>query len=704
MVATGARARNASRPGLFCYGMLGGNGVTPIMLHPLSSRLARPIPLHTTAFLLVSLFTTVEAQQVVYVDTTAAGVTDGTSWHDAFTDLQDALDVAEMIGETEVRVAGGTYIPSRRRDADDPRSATFSLPDGISLLGAYAGVLGKEPDARDFELFETILTGDLGVLDWPFDNSYHVVTASGTDATAVLDGFTITGGNARASNLPRRERSGGGLYNVGGAPTVTNCTFDGNSAIFGGAFYNERGDPYLTHCRFIRNRAFTVGADGFDGLGGGMYNTMGCPTLARCVFRNNRALAGGGFFTVNSQGATLAACTFHGNEAGLGGAVYNVSGRLAMINCVLSGNVADGPVFFRTTVVEGGALYNRSASLSLTHCTISGNVATGPDLETLQIVGGGLYSEDTDDPAVGPPVITNCIFWGNRDRGGMDTRAQIYTDSGAAAVNYSCIQGGWLGEGVGNIDADPMFVRDPDDGGDGWGVGDNDDFGDLRLQMGSSAIDAGTNDALPIDAMDDLTGRARRRDDPCRRDTGNGTPPIVDMGAFEFVPRPGDADCDGDTDLADLLDFQACFVGPGEIVEPRCLAFDSDGDGDIDLSDLVNFQAGFTGARAGDIRITAVLPNPVGTDARNEQVRFANATDTDLDLTGWKLQDRAGNEFPLVGIVPAHAELTITMDVFSMPLNNTGDEVWLIDADGLTRHHIAYERRDVDEGVFITFR
>ena len=44
------------------------------------------------------------------------------------------------------------------------------------------------------------------------------------------------------------------------------------------------------------------------------------------------------------------------------------------------------------------------------------------------------------------------------------------------------------------------------------------------------------------------------------------------------------------------------------------------------------------------------------------------------------------------------------MGVFSMPLNNTGDEVWLIDADGSTRHRIAYERRDVDEGVFITFR
>lgn len=61
-----------SAPGCVRRETLGGNGVTPIMLHPLSSRFARPSPLHTTAFLLVSLFATVEAQQVVYVDTTAA--------------------------------------------------------------------------------------------------------------------------------------------------------------------------------------------------------------------------------------------------------------------------------------------------------------------------------------------------------------------------------------------------------------------------------------------------------------------------------------------------------------------------------------------------------------------------------------------------------------------------------------------------------
>ena len=75
-------------------------------------------------------------------------------------------------------MAVGTYIPGTA-EAD-----TFQLLDGVTIKGGYAGY----GDVRDVEIYETILSGD--------NNRYHVVTGSGTGATAVLDGFTVTGGNA----------------------------------------------------------------------------------------------------------------------------------------------------------------------------------------------------------------------------------------------------------------------------------------------------------------------------------------------------------------------------------------------------------------------------------------------------------------------------------------------------------------------------
>ena len=61
---------------------------------------------------------------------------------------------------------------------------------------------------------------------------------------------------------------------------------------------------------------------------------------------------------------------------------------------------------------------------------------------------------------------------------------------------------------------------------------------------------------------------------------------------------PGDADDDGDVDLADYLGFELCFTGSGtELRDFECYIFDLDFDGDVDLPDLLGLQAAFTGAR-----------------------------------------------------------------------------------------------------------
>ena len=157
----------------------------------------------------------------------------------------------------------------------------------------------------------------------------------------------------------------------------------------------------------------------------------------------------------------------------------------------------------------------------LTNCTFSGNSVGGTNGQ-----GGGVYSSS-------PPTLTNCVLWGNT----AANASQVYQPSGTSGVTYSDIQqASGVFPGAGNINSDPKFFRNPSPGADGkWGTAD-DDYGDLRLQLTSPCIDAGSNAAPGLSGITtDLAGNARFGDVPTVPDTGFGTAPIVDMGAYEVV-------------------------------------------------------------------------------------------------------------------------------------------------------------------------
>lgn len=103
------------------------------------------------------------------------------------------------------------------------------------------------------------------------------------------------------------------------------------------------------------------------------------------------------------------------------------------------------------------------------------------------------------------------------------------------------------------------------------------------------------------------------------------------------------------------------------------------------------------------VRIVGLLPNPDGQDAGNEVVTLRNSGASAVDLSGWRLRDRAGNEFHLSGTIPGDGERRIVMQEFSMPLNNSGDRISLIDQQQDLAHFVEYQGVQVIPGQEIRF-
>jgi len=338
----------------------------------------------------------------VYVDLNSAGPThDGTSWAAAFTDLQPVLTAA--VAGTTIDVAQGTYFPTTGTD----RTATFQLKSGVELDGGFAGAVNPAA-ARNVAAYPTILSGDIGVVGNNSDNSYNIVTGNGTDATAVLDGITITAGNANVNS--GFDGTGAGMIIIAGSPTVrnctlnsntslgdentnfsagamailnesspivTNCTFSNNSAVnFGGGIAIYLSSAIISNCQFVDNGGPSVG-------GGGIASLQSTPTLTSCLFEGNTGGAFGGAIYDNASFAILYGCTFSENGASMGGGMYNAYCAPTLNDCTFSNNTGDG-------------IYDFTSSPSLANCMFSGNS------------GGGMDNEEGS-----APTLTNCAFNAN---------------------------------------------------------------------------------------------------------------------------------------------------------------------------------------------------------------------------------------------------------------------------------------------------
>lgn len=372
----------------------------------------------------------------IYVDAAAIGNNDGASWTDAYTNLVDALGKAEP--GSEIWVAAGTYRP---RNNGLGRESAFVFKSGVAVYGGFISgdteLAQRNPDNNI-----TILSGDLNGNDTADaqsrqDNLYHVAIFNGCSDATILDGFTISGGNAnwtdpdstKPDGADYEQKYGGGILCVNSHMIVRDCVIRGNSCSDrgGGIFVSQDSQPTFEQCRFKGN---------ISGILGGGMASYGPTILKDSVFETNQGQVGGGLW---GTAETVAGCRFIGNIATLnGGGVYAIA-DMTVENGLFADNQAAS---------YGGGIYGQDCDVAIRNCTLSMNQANRY---------GGAYNDG------GTTQALNSILWNNTDTSNDLYSAQIYGLQ-KPRVEYCCVTG-WTAAtgGLGNFAIDPLFA-DPDGG------------------------------------------------------------------------------------------------------------------------------------------------------------------------------------------------------------------------------------------------
>lgn len=275
--------------------------------------------------LVLAGFLQMNAQQILFVKKGAQG--NGSSWSQAFGDLQQALQVAKS--GTKIWVAAGVYTPSQSGN----RNASFVINEGITLLGGFVGNEMSEQH-RNWESNPTILSGNIGDVTSADDNSFNVVYTRNVSQVTV-DGFIICLGNASNSNEKEQEghrtSTGAAWYNEASqgnhAVKINNCTFQDNKSNYAAGIYNVAiagavNSSEITNCKFIQNNAQVEGGAVMNVGNGGTCNVK----IENCLLKDNFALYGGALFSRAINNGTnqslIRANTLQNNNAYIDGADF----------------------------------------------------------------------------------------------------------------------------------------------------------------------------------------------------------------------------------------------------------------------------------------------------------------------------------------------------------------------------------------------
>jgi hypothetical protein len=432
-------------------------------------------PIHSlavAALFALGLSLTVAANATIWYVKSTASLTphDGLTWDHGFLTLTAALSNGSLTSGDQIWVANtAVYKP----DASN-RNATFNLKSGVAILGGFVGTETNQTD-RDPVAHVTYLSGEINTGSTS-DNSYHVVTSTGTMAhpnpsilghVGNLDGFVIEYGNATGTG------GGGGILINGSSPLIQRCHIEscqaGQTDIGGGVYSSNGGSPDIVDCVFLGNQC---------DFGAGFAMLDGAPHLSNCTFTLNVATNGG-----------------------LGGGIGAGGGALFLMNCLIVGNEAG----------DGGGIWEKDCPTEIINCTFSENVADSQ--------GGALFH---DAAGSSESLIQNSIFWTNSAHTGNNGH-EIYNNGGSLRIKNSDIYGGngdiygsgGLTYAGSNINQDPLYLTGK------------------RLNCGSPCINTGlldlhvTSDGFDVNADSNLTEATPDWDHSKR------VVSFIDMGAYE---------------------------------------------------------------------------------------------------------------------------------------------------------------------------
>ncbi|MBK9981931.1 MAG: SprB repeat-containing protein [Saprospiraceae bacterium] len=188
----------------------------------------------------------------VYVDKDATGSNNGTSWANAFTDLQNAIHAVDYyLNVHEIWIAEGTYKPSPSTNRD----TSYVLRDSVAI---YGGFVGNETlrTQRSTDPSLVKLSGDIGILNDSTDNAYHVIKVNPSCTDCILDGLTVRFGEANGTVTP--AQIGGGLL-INGKVLLDHVTIERNTTVLDGAAIYNSGASAITTIRDCLFRLNTSG-------------------------------------------------------------------------------------------------------------------------------------------------------------------------------------------------------------------------------------------------------------------------------------------------------------------------------------------------------------------------------------------------------------------------------------------------------------
>lgn len=348
-----------------------------------------------------------EVGAVVFVDGSASGTADGTSWANAFTQLSDALTAAATPGvHAQVWIAEGEYVA--------PAQVAFDVLNGVSVVGGFIG-------------------GEVSVAERHRDAAPVLIRGNGVAAIR-LAGQSVLASVMVSSGSP------GVMVEPGAVASIHDVVLRENSNLSAeGVALTHRGASLVFTDSLVEMNA---------SAGGAVVVAAGSATIRQVAFDQNASILGAAGLLVGSSAVASVDRSYFARSTAVltsSGTPIAVAGNLTLTNSAVLGNSVLG-------TTSGVLVTGVFTAINSTFSGNTGNTLAFPDPPS----GSAVHIDGIN----GAATLTNCIVWGNSTPQ-VDVGVQLLTSSVESEpgscdplfADASTLEGIALGSGSTCIDA-----------------------------------------------------------------------------------------------------------------------------------------------------------------------------------------------------------------------------------------------------------